>query len=87
MGVNCIPRVDRELVVFCDIVKQSYFNNGTASVLRCIFQSTNIFVNPYYMPINRNHIDYVRIYIRDLVTRREPSKRDLDLTCTMFTKK
>ena len=78
-----IPRVDRELVVFCDIAEQSYFSNGTASVLRCVFQSTNIFVNPYYIPINRNRTGHVRIHIRDLVTGREPSEYDLDLTCTL----
>ena len=83
LDINCIPRVDRELVVYCDIVEQSYFNNGTASLLRCVFQSTNTFLHPYYIKINRNRISHARICIRDLVTGRVPSEYDLDLTCTL----
>ena len=87
LDVNCIPRVDRELVVYCDIAEQSYFNNGMASILRCAFQSTNTFLHPYYIRTNRNRISHVSISIRDLVTGKVPSEYELDLTCTLGLRK
>ena len=82
LEINCLPRIDRELVIYCNIVEQSYFQNGMASLLRCVFQSTDIFNNPYFISLNRNRISHVRMSIRDLVTGRVPSEYNLELTCT-----
>ena len=83
LEINCLPRIDRELVVYCDIVDQSYFHNGMASVLRCVFQSSEIYHNPYFLNLNRNRISHVRIYIRDLVTGRVLPEHNIELTCTL----
>ena len=87
LEINCLPRIDRELVVYCDIVEQSYFRNRTASLLRCVFQSSEIYSNPYFIKLNRNHISHVRMYIRDLVTGRVPAEYNLEFTCTLGLRK
>lgn len=87
LEINCLPSIDRELVMYCDIVEQSYFHNGMASVLRCVFQSSDNYCQPYFIKINRNHISHVRIYIRDLVTGRVPPEHNIELTCTLGLQK
>ena len=38
LDINCIPQVEREFVVFADIVKQKYLRDTSASVLRVVSQ-------------------------------------------------
>ena len=88
LDINCIPQVEREFIVFADLVKQNYVKDTSASVLRAVNYSGSTFSNPYYIPVNRSNISQVRIYIRDLETGKVPSESVSRLNCTLgFRKK
>ena len=87
LDINCNPQVEREFIVFADLVKQNYVKDTSASVLRAVNYSGSTFSNPY-IPVNRSNISQARIYIRDLETGKVPSESVSHLNCTLgFRKK
>ena len=88
LDINCIPQVEREFVVFADIVKQNYIRDTSALVLRVVYYSGSTFTILYYIPVNRSNISQVRIYIRDLEIGKIPTESVGQLNCTLgFRKK
>ena len=83
MDIKCFPHIEKEFVVYTDIVHQSYIRDSTASILRRVYSSPSIFVRPYFIPINRTSIERIRMYIRDLETGGEPTEAITELTCTL----
>ena len=87
VDIHCIPLIEREFVVFADIVKQSYIKDTSASVLRAVYNSGSAFSNPYYISVNRSNISQVRVYIRDLETGAIPTESVSQLNCTLAFRK
>ena len=87
LDIKCIPQIQRDLIVFSDIVKQSYIRNTTASVLRVVHYAESQFAFPYYIPIDRSGISELRIYIRDAETGEVPTEAVNRLTCTLGYRK
>ena len=84
IDINCVPRIEREFVVYIDVIKQSCIKNNS----RTVYSSQSVFDKPYYVPINRRCISHLRIYIRDLETNDIPPETVSELTCTLrFRKK
>ena len=83
MNIKCFPHIEKEFMVYTDIVHQGYIRDSTASILRRGYSSPSIFVRPYFIPINRTSIERIRMYIRDLETGGEPTKAITELTCTL----
>ena len=87
LDINCIPQIQNQLIVYADIVKQSFIRDTTASVLRVVHFSDSDVTLPYYIPVNRGGITQVRISIRDLETGQVPTESVSLLTCTLGYRK
>ena len=83
LDINCVPQIQRQFIVYADVVKQSFIRNTTASVLRVVHFSDSDFQLPHYIPVNRSGIGQLRIYIRDLETGQIPTESVSHLTCTL----
>ena len=87
LDIKCSPSTERDFVMFTDIIGQSNIRENTASVFRYVFSSETVFTRPYFVPISRSYISHVRIYIRDMETRDEPTEFVSEVNCTLGFRK
>ena len=53
-----------ELYIFTDICGSSYVNGSFRPMIRVVERPESSFNTPYFIPIARNFIDHINLYIR-----------------------
>lgn len=79
---NYISKKD-ELYLFCDICSDSFIHNNYLPLLRIISGEIR---NLFYLPITREHISRIRVYIRN-EKGEVPSFSSENFRCTLHVRK
>ena len=83
MDIDYDGEKEEDLYIFSDLCAPSYVTSSHLPVLRVVNKPNPGFCYPYFIPVGRDFVDRIRIYIRTR-TGNIPSFTPKILRCTLY---